>query len=154
MTTFVLQGARKAAPYIINAAGRVALSYANAAISNAFDRRVFEGPRLESLHIQTSRDGAPMPRLFGRTRIAGQVIWASNFKETSTTTQSGGKGGGPKTRNYSYTISFAVGRHFAAQPISFLKIFPSMITARACRKLTRKFCALRRALMTPRVWKI
>jgi len=109
MTTFVLQGARKAAPYIVNAAGRVALSYANAAISNAFDRRVFEGPRLESLHIQTSRDGAPMPRLFGRTRIAGQVIWASNFKETSSTNRAGGKGGGPKVRNYSYSVSFAVG---------------------------------------------
>ncbi len=109
MTTFVLQGARKALPYIVNTAGRVALTYANAAINNAFDRRTFEGPRLESLHIQTSRDGAPMPRVFGRTRLAGQVIWASNFKETSNTSSAGGKGGGPKTRNYSYSISFAVG---------------------------------------------
>ena len=110
MTTFVLQGARAAVPYLINTAGQVALSYANAAISNALNPRTIEGPRLETLHIQTSRDGAPMPRVFGRTRLAGQVIWASNFKETTTTQRAGGgKGAGPKVKNYSYTISFAIG---------------------------------------------
>jgi len=111
MTTFVLQGANAAAPYLVNAASQIALNYANQAISNALNPRTLEGPRLESLHIQTSRDGAPMPRVFGRIRIAGQVIWASQFRESvSETSQGGGgKGGDAKVRNYSYSISFAIG---------------------------------------------
>ena len=43
-------------------------------------------------------------------RIAGEVIWASNFEETSTTETSGGKGsGGSKTTTYRYFANFAVG---------------------------------------------
>ncbi len=87
-----------------------ALSYANSTIARAFDNRVFEGPRLNSFHLQTSRDGAPMSRIYGRVRLAGQVIWASRLKEiTSEERVQSGKGGGPTQRNYSYTISFAIG---------------------------------------------
>ena len=87
----------------------VAVSAAQGAIARALDNRVFEGPRLESFHLQTSRDGAPMPRVFGRVRMAGQVIWASRVREIVTEESVGGKGGGPVQRNYSYTVSFAVG---------------------------------------------
>ena len=87
-----------------------ALSYANSAISRVFDNRVFEGPRLDSFHLQTSRDGAPMSRIYGRIRLAGQVIWASRLKEIVTEERvQSGKGGGPTQRNFSYTISFAIG---------------------------------------------
>ena len=87
-----------------------ALSYANSAISRVFDNRVFEGPRLDSFHLQTSRDGAPMSRIYGRIRLAGQVIWASRLKEVVTEERvQSGKGGGPTQRNFSYTISFAIG---------------------------------------------
>jgi hypothetical protein len=71
------------------------------------------GPRLSDVNITSSTEGAPIPRLFGRMRLAGQLIWATRFKETATTTStsSGGKGA-PTTVNqtdYSYSISFAVG---------------------------------------------
>jgi GTA TIM-barrel-like domain/Putative phage tail protein len=52
-----------------------------------------------------------IPRVYGRMRIGGNIIWATDFTETiSTTTQGGGKGGGPKvtTTAYLYTASFAV----------------------------------------------
>ena len=52
-----------------------------------------EGPRLSELPVQTSTDGAPMARLWGRGRIAGQVIWASRFSEHQS--ESGGGKGGP-----------------------------------------------------------
>ncbi|WP_300529543.1 glycoside hydrolase/phage tail family protein [Maricaulis sp.] len=64
------------------------------------------GPRMPELPVQTSSDGAPMPRLWGRGRIAGQVIWASRYREAREET--GGKGG-PRQTRYSYSISFAVG---------------------------------------------
>ena len=64
------------------------------------------GPRLESLKIQSSADGAPMACVFGRARVTGQVIWAARFQERRTTA-SGGKGG-PRTVDYDYALSFAV----------------------------------------------
>jgi GTA TIM-barrel-like domain/Putative phage tail protein len=71
------------------------------------------GPRLSDVAIQASTEGAPIPRLYGRMRVAGQLLWATKFKETVTTTKTGGGKGTPKVTvtetDYSYSISFAVG---------------------------------------------
>ena len=107
MSTLVLSGAKAAGSALIKTAGQMALSAANQAIAHALDNRTFEGPRLENFQLLTSRDGAPMPRVYGRVRLGGQVIWASRLKE-HVTEEKAGKGG-PKSRNYSYTISFAIG---------------------------------------------
>jgi len=107
MTTLAIQAAQIAGNALVQTASAAALSYANSAISNVFDNRTFKGPRLDSFHLQTSRDGASMSRIYGRIRLAGQVIWASRVKEI-VRVQSG-KGGGPTQRNYSYTVSFAIG---------------------------------------------
>ena len=78
-------------------------------------KRKTEGPRLTSFSVQASQEGAPVLRVYGRARIAGQLIWAANFKETTsqTTESSGGKGGRPTAQTtfteYLYSISFAVG---------------------------------------------
>jgi len=109
MTTLIVAGAQQLGSALIKTAGSAALSFATNAITRVFDNRT-EGPRLESFHLQTSRDGAPMPHVYGRVRLAGQVIWASRLKEIVTEERvQGGKGGGPTQRNYSYTISFAIG---------------------------------------------
>jgi len=70
-----------------------------------------DGARLENLAVTTSTDGAVIPRVWGRMRLGGNIIWATDFTETvNTTTQGGGKGGGPKvtTTAYLYSASFAV----------------------------------------------
>ena len=70
-----------------------------------------EGARLDSLRLTSSTEGAVIPRLYGRMRIGGNIIWATDFREESRTTrQGGGKGGGPKvtTTEYLYYASFAV----------------------------------------------
>jgi hypothetical protein len=92
---------------------------AGSALGGAIDQRLFsetlrrQGARLTDLHVQTSSEGASLPALFGRVRIAGQVIWSARFKERVETTSSGGggKGGGArvKSTNYRYSLSFAVG---------------------------------------------
>jgi hypothetical protein len=64
------------------------------------------GPRLETLKIQSSADGAPMACVFGRARVTGQVIWAARFLERRLEGR-GGKGG-PRTVDYLYSLSFAV----------------------------------------------
>ena len=92
--------------------------------------RSVEGPRLADLSVMASTQGAPIPRVYGRARLSGQVIWATNLEEvvttTSTTTTSettsssgGGKGfgggGGTTTTttttatSYSYFANLAVG---------------------------------------------
>jgi len=77
-----------------------------------------EGARLDSLRVTSSTEGAVIPRLYGRMRLGGNIIWATDFTETVNTATSGGKGGGPKvtTTTYVYTASFAVG--LTEQPIT------------------------------------
>lgn len=72
-----------------------------------FGRDRVAGPRLDALPVQSSTEGAPIPLVFGRSRIAGQVIWASRFSEHRTS-EGGGKGG-PRINRFSYSVSFAVG---------------------------------------------
>ena len=71
-----------------------------------FAPKARRGPRLGDLAVQTSSYGTPIPRLFGRMRVAGTVIWATDLKEERSS--SGGGKGRPRTVNYSYSASFAV----------------------------------------------
>ncbi|MFD1694836.1 baseplate multidomain protein megatron [Roseibium aestuarii] len=69
-----------------------------------------EGSRLEDLSVQASTEGASLPRLYGRMRLAGQVIWATSFEEEVSEERQGGKGGGSRVtvRSYAYYGNFAV----------------------------------------------
>ncbi len=80
-------------------------SIAGAAIDARYLRPPIEGPRIHEFHVMESREGASIPIVYGRMRVGGQVIWAARFKERRET---GGGKGGPRVRNYSYSISFAV----------------------------------------------
>ncbi len=82
------------------------------------DREIFgpgprQSPRLRELSVTTSSYGQPVPRHFGRMRVAGTVIWATDLVETSST--QGGKGQ-PKSTTYNYSASFAVA--LSSTPIS------------------------------------
>jgi Putative phage tail protein len=72
-----------------------------------------EGPRLKDLAVTASSYGTALPRHFGRMRVAGSVIWATNLVEHKQK-QGGGKGR-PSVTTYSYTASFAVA--LASRPI-------------------------------------
>lgn len=79
---------------------------------DAFAQSSLVGPRVEpsrlsSLRVQASAEGAGLPVVWGRMRVAGQVVWASRFKETSQSRRVGGKAG-PRVVSHSYAISFAV----------------------------------------------
>jgi hypothetical protein len=65
-----------------------------------------EGPRVKSLTVMESREGAGLPTVYGRMRVGGQVIWASKFRQKRRE-RSAGKGG-PKYAEYTYSVSFAV----------------------------------------------
>lgn len=70
------------------------------------------GPRLGDIAVQGSSEGAPIPHVYGRMRVAGQLLWASRFKESAGATTTGGKGAaspGVRETDYLYSLSFAVG---------------------------------------------
>ncbi len=79
--------------------------------------KVVEGPRLTNLSALASTEGAPIPRVYGRVRIGGQLIWATRFIETQTHTRTGSSGGksqlvdsgGTEHVTYTYAANFAVG---------------------------------------------
>lgn len=88
-----------------------------ALLGGAGGTRYVEGPRLSELHITASTEGAPVPRVYGRVRLGGQVIWASPFEEEIVSSSSGGgsgKGVGGATTpttvttQYRYYANFAV----------------------------------------------
>lgn len=71
---------------------------------------VVEHGKVDRFRLANSGEGAAISQLYGRMRLGGQVIWASDFSE-SVTTSGGGKGGAPsapKTRTYSYSVSLAL----------------------------------------------
>ena len=77
-----------------------------ALVGSAF-ATVRDGPRIETLPLMESREGAGMASVYGRARVAGQLIWASRFHESSRDRRSAGKGS-PRYRDYRYSVSFAV----------------------------------------------
>src|SRR5947209_18633564 len=87
---------------VFGPAGAIAGRLAGAIGGNLIDRSLFggserhvEGPRLADLDLMASTEGAPIPRVYGRARLAGQVIWATKLEEVVSVrsdTDSGGKG--------------------------------------------------------------
>lgn len=63
-----------------------------------------EGSRLTDLRIQRSSYGTAISRVWGRARLAGNIVWASDIHEHS----HGGKGGGPTTYSYNATVAIMV----------------------------------------------
>ncbi len=99
--------------------------------------RVVETGRIDRFRLMGASEGGPIAQLYGRARLGGQVIWATRFKETVTTstevtggtTQTTSSGGGGKgfgggggggssrtttsrntvtTKNYHYSVSLAL----------------------------------------------
>lgn len=64
------------------------------------------GPRLKELEVTTSSYGTAIPRHYGRMRVPGTIIWATDLVEHEST--SGGGKQSPSLTSYSYSVSFAV----------------------------------------------
>ncbi len=111
MATIVLQAAGAAIGGIFGPLGATIGAAVGALAGSVVDQSLFgtstEGPRLSDLDVQRSEEGAAIPRLYGRGRLSGQVIWATRFEEV--TSEEGGKGGGSSVTSYAYYANFAIG---------------------------------------------
>lgn len=71
--------------------------------------QVFEGPRLSDLKVQNSGHGGAVPIVFGAARIAGNVIYASDIRETRIEHEQSGKGGPSVVQTeYLYEVDCAI----------------------------------------------
>lgn len=89
-----------------------------ATIGQVIDQRLLgsgservETGKIERFRLTGASEGAPISQIYGRMRVAGQVIWASQFKEHIRT--SGGDGGKgapkqPEVKEHSYSVSIAI----------------------------------------------
>ena len=70
---------------------------------------VIEHGRMDRLRLTGAMEGAPVPRVWGRVRLGGQVIWSSTFRERVRSSGGGGKiVKKPTVREFSYSVSVAV----------------------------------------------
>ena len=90
--------------------------FAGALVGRSIDQRLMgqgsdaiETGRVSRLRLTGSGEGDPLKRVHGRMRVAGNVIWATEFRQ-EVAVSGGGKGGPPKpTRvSYSYSVSLAI----------------------------------------------
>ena len=68
-----------------------------------------ETGKVDRFRLTNAGEGDPITQLYGRMRLGGQVIWATDFQEV-TNVSGGGKGSkpSPKTTEYSYSVSVAI----------------------------------------------
>ncbi len=114
-TGFSVLGATIGGATIGSQIGALAGAYVDQALFGASGQsRSVNGPRLSDLRVTSSTEGAAIPRVYGRARVGGQVIWATDFEEEVSTTQAGGGGkgggggGGTTQTTYRYYANFAV----------------------------------------------
>lgn len=91
--------------------------FIGASIGRTLDQRLLgagseavETGRIDRFRLTGAGEGAPIAQVYGRMRVGGHVIWATEFKER--VRESGGSGKGappqPKLREYSYSVSLAL----------------------------------------------
>lgn len=69
-----------------------------------------EPTRYGTLQIQSSTQGLPIPILYGRVKVAANLLWYGNFKAIRHENVVGGKGGGSTTTiSYTYTTGIIFG---------------------------------------------
>ncbi len=87
-----------------------------ASLGSVIDQRLMgagaepvEQGKVDRFRLSNASDGTPVTQVYGRMRVGGQLIWASDFQE-SKTTSGGGKGGSgsPSVSQYSYSVSLAL----------------------------------------------
>src|SRR6056297_2707458 len=91
--------------------------FLGASLGRTLDQRLLgagsealETGRIDRFRLSGAGEGAPIAQVYGRMRMGGHVIWATEFKERVQETDGGGKGAPsqPTVRQFSYSVSLAL----------------------------------------------
>lgn len=116
MATLVLSAAGATAGAGLGLSGAVIGRALGATVGYALDQRILgsgsepvEQGRVARFQVTGASDGVAVARVWGRMRVGGQVIWASQFEETAQRSGGGGKGAPrPTTTSFRYSVSLAI----------------------------------------------
>jgi len=100
---------------VLGLSGAVIGRAVGATLGRVIDQRLMgagseavENGKVDRFRLTGASEGSAVARIFGRMRVGGQVIWASRFEE-SVTTSGGGKGTPrPSTTTFSYSVNLAI----------------------------------------------
>ncbi|MFZ5964719.1 baseplate multidomain protein megatron [Thalassococcus sp. BH17M4-6] len=90
--------------------------FVGATLGRALDQRLMgqgaetvETGKVDRFRLTGAGEGAAIAQVYGRMRVGGHVIWATEFRE-KVKTSGGGKGGPPQpeVKQYSYSVSLAL----------------------------------------------
>jgi hypothetical protein len=100
---------------VLGLSGAVIGRAIGATLGRAIDQRLLgagsdpvDVGRIDRLRLTGAGEGAPIGQLWGRMRLAGQVIWATEFTEIVRRRRSGKGAPKPKVNEYSYSVSVAI----------------------------------------------
>ena len=92
--------------------------FVGASLGRALDQRLMgqgsdavETGRIDRFRLTGAGEGAPVAQVYGRMRVGGHVIWATEFLERVHNEGGGGGKGAPaqpQVRRYSYSVSLAL----------------------------------------------
>lgn len=101
---------------VLGLSGAVIGRAIGATIGRAIDQRILGGGsepvdvgRIDRLRLTGAGEGAAIGQIWGRMRVGGQVVWATEFTETVRRRRTGKGAPKPKVNEYSYSVSLAIG---------------------------------------------
>jgi hypothetical protein len=100
---------------VLGLSGAVIGRAIGATIGRAIDQRVLgngsepvDVGRIDRLRLTGAGEGGAIGQIWGRMRVGGQVIWATEFTETVRRRRTGKGAPKPKVNEYSYSVSLAI----------------------------------------------
>ncbi|MDP3196736.1 glycoside hydrolase TIM-barrel-like domain-containing protein [Tabrizicola sp.] len=100
---------------VLGLSGAVIGRAIGATLGRAIDQRVLgagsepvDVGRIDRLRLTGAGEGGAIGQIWGRMRVGGQVIWATQFTETVRRRRSGKGAPKPKVNEYSYSVSLAI----------------------------------------------
>lgn len=100
---------------VLGLSGAVIGRAIGATIGRAIDQRILGGGsepvdvgRIDRLRLTGAGEGGAIGQIWGRMRVGGQVIWATEFTETVRRQRTGKGAPKPKVNEYSYSVSLAI----------------------------------------------
>ena len=109
MSNLVISGAGAAVGYLVGGPTGAQIGWLAGSYLSADAPKIAQTNQIGDLRVQTSQYGTPIPFVYGKQRVSGNVIWAKEKTTYEITQQSSGKGGSESVSvGTGYKVSMAI----------------------------------------------